>query len=234
MRGAPHTCAVSRGVGPPAVTSRVASWRCTARFVGPAAPCSRLRFANPAAPMGRPTFPATEYCDARLPMAAQEAIGPQVARWPVLTSRYAPDRTSRVPPSRASFSCTLTTPAMASEPYCAAAPSRSSSIWRTAMAGTTEMSGPCEPSAMPFPSHVITALRCRRLPLTRNRKWSGARFRRFVGLTTVAASEIGCVLTLNEGASVRSTSAMSEFGCRLRALADSTSTGTADSVTERC
>ena len=38
---------------------------------------------------------------------------------------------------------------------------------RTAIEGITERSGPCEPSAMPFPSQVMTAARWRRLPLTR-------------------------------------------------------------------
>ena len=61
------------------------------------------------------------------------------------------------------------TPAMASEPYCAAAPSRSTSACRIAIEGMAEMSGPCEPSARPLPSQVMTAARWRRLRLTRIR-----------------------------------------------------------------
>ena len=41
-----------------------------------------------------------------------------------------------------------------------------------AIEGMTEMSDPCEPSAMPLPSQVMTAARWRRLPLTRIRAWS--------------------------------------------------------------
>ena len=41
------------------------------------------------------------------------------------------------------------TPAMASEPYCADAPSRSTSTCRRAIDGMVEMSGPCEPSVTP-------------------------------------------------------------------------------------
>ena len=55
---------------------------------------------------------------------------------------------------------------MASEPYWAAAPSRSTSICRSAMDGIAEMSGPCAPSDTPLPIQVMTAPRCRRLPLT--------------------------------------------------------------------
>ena len=58
------------------------------------------------------------------------------------------------------------TPAMASEPYWADAPSRRISTWRTAMAGIDEMSGPWEPSANPPPIHMMIAARWRRLPLT--------------------------------------------------------------------
>ena len=83
------------------------------------------------------------------------------------------------------------TPAMASEPYCAAAPSRSTSTCRMAIDGMMERSGPCEPSAMPFPSQVMTAERWRRFPLTRTSVWSGARLRKLAGRTMVPASLIG-------------------------------------------
>ena len=95
------------------------------------------------------------------------------------------------------------TPAMASDPYCADAPSRSTSTCRSAIEGMTERSGPCEPSAMPLPSHAMTAARWRRLPFTRTSVWSGARLRRLAGRITEAASLIGCVLTLNEGTTAR-------------------------------
>ena len=96
------------------------------------------------------------------------------------------------------------TPAMASEPYCAAAPSRSTSTWRSAMDGMAEMSGPCDPKATPLPPcQSMMDERWRRLPLTRTRVWSGARLRSIAGRTTVEASLMGCVFTLNDGTIVR-------------------------------
>ena len=125
------------------------------------------------------------------------------------------------------------TPAMASEPYWAAAPSRSTSACRMAIEGMTEMSGPCEPSAMPLPSQVMTGERWRRLPLTRISVWSGARLRRFAGRTMVAASLIGWMLTLNEGTTVRNWLARSVVPWAAKSSVRMTSTGTGDSVTER-
>ena len=63
------------------------------------------------------------------------------------------------------------TPAIASEPYCADAPSRSTSTRCRAIAGMVEMSGPCAPSVTP-PNQATTDDRCRRLPLTRISVWS--------------------------------------------------------------
>ena len=71
-----------------------------------------------------------------------------------------------MPPDGASFKRKFSTPAMASEPYCAEAPSRSTSTRRSAIAGMVEMSGPCAPSDTPFPIQVMTAPRWRRFPLT--------------------------------------------------------------------
>ena len=51
------------------------------------------------------------------------------------------------------------TPAIASEPYCAAAPSRNTSACRKAIAGMIERSGPWAPSATPLPSQAMTAAR---------------------------------------------------------------------------
>ena len=138
-----------------------------------------------------------------------------------------------LPPERASFNWKFMTPAMASEPYCADAPSRSTSACRIAMEGMTEMSGPCEPSATPLPSHVMTAARWRRLPFTRISVWSGARLRRFTGRTIVAASLIGWVATLNDGTMVRNWFVRSESPCAAKSRVGITSTGTVDSVTER-
>ncbi len=81
---------------------------------------------------------------------------------------------------------------MASEPYCAAAPSRSTSTWRSAIDGMAEMSGPCDPKATPLPPcQSMIDERWRRLPLTRTSVWSGARLRSIAGRTTVEASLMG-------------------------------------------
>ena len=66
-----------------------------------------------------------------------------------------------------------------------------------------EMSGPWEPSEMPEPSQTMTAPRCRRLPLTNTRVWSGARPLRLGGRTMVAPSLMGCTFTLKEGTTLR-------------------------------
>ena len=110
----------------PAAMSATASRRGAVRSVGLALPYSRLRLAKPAEPSGSP----------RLPANCADSPSP-VPYMPVLTATD--------PPEAASLSWKFITPAMASEPYCAAAPSRSTSTCRSAMAGMTEMSGPCEP-----------------------------------------------------------------------------------------
>ena len=123
---------------------------------------------------------------------------------------------------------------MASEPYCAAAPSRSTSTCRSAMAGMAEMSGPCEPNATPLPPcQSMIDERWRRLPLTSTSVWSGARLRSIAGRTTVEASLMGCVLTANDGTIVRSWSCRLTLPWLVSSVVDSTSTGTGDAVTVR-
>ena len=199
----------------PAARSAMASLRGALRLVGFEPPYSRLRLAKPVAPRGSPALAAT--------LKASPSPPPNV---PVLSSM--------APPEGASLSWKFNTPAMASEPYCAAAPSRSTSTCRSAIDGMAEMSGPCDPKATPLPPcQSMIDERCRRLPLTRTRVWSGARLRSIAGRTTVEASLMGCVLTLNDGTMVRS------WSCRLtapwltRSEAERTSTGTGDSATVR-
>ena len=145
-----------------------------------------------------------------------------------------PVLSSNDPPEAVSLSWKFITPAIASEPYCAAAPSRSTSTWRSAMAGITDMSGPWDPYATPLPPcHSRTEERWRRLPLMSTSVWSGARLRSMAGRTTVEAPWIGWVLVLNDGMTVRSWSFRSPAPRLTRSVADSTSTGTADSVTLR-
>ena len=216
MSGLPQTCGCSERTWVlPAAMSATASARGAVRSVWFALPNSRLRLANPALPSGRPTLPANWY--------ASPSPAPCM---PVLTSND--------PPEAASLSWKFITPAIASEPYCAAAPSRSTSTWRSAMAGITEMSGPWEPYATPLPPcHSSTEERWRRLPLMSTSVWSGARLRSMAGRTTVEAPWIGWVLELNDGMTVRSCSFRSPAPRRRRSVDDRTSTGTADSVALR-
>ena len=216
MSGSPQTCGRSEGTCVlPAAMSATASRRGAARSVRFALPYSMLRLANPAAPSGRPTLPAN-WADSPSP------------------ARYIPVLSSTLPPARASSSWKFITPAMASEPYWAAAPSRSTSTCRSAIAGMAEMSGPCEPNATPLPPCQSTIEeRCRRLPLISTSVWSGARLRSMAGRTTVDTPLIGWVLALNDGMRVRSWSFRSPAPWLTRSVADSTSTGTADSVALR-
>ena len=91
---------------------------------------------------------------------------------------------------------------MASEPYCAAAPSRNTSTFFNAIEGIAEISGPCAPSAIPPPRKEITDPLCLLFPLSNTSILSGGRPLRLAGLIKVAASLIGCVFTLNEGTRV--------------------------------
>ena len=151
----------------PVLMMLIASFRCTLRLVGSAPPYSTLRLKKPFAPIGMPTFAATAYDGPFSPANVYWPPNPLLE--PGFESWNCPERTSMLPPELASLSWKLITPAIASEPYWADAPSRRTSTCRSAMAGMTEMSGPWEPSEIPFPSQAMTAARCRRLPLTRIR-----------------------------------------------------------------
>ena len=143
-------------------------------------------------------------------------------------------RTSSVPPERLLFGTKLITPAMASDPYWAEAPSRRTSTWLTAMAGKVAMSGACAPSATPLPpKRTITADRCRLLPLTRTSVWSGARLRMLAGREMVAASLIGSEVTLYDGTTLRKRVLRSVSPCRARSVTGTTSIGTIDSAAVR-
>ena len=212
--GDPHCCAGSSTWRFPAATRPAASARCTLRSVEAVLPYSRLRFAKPFRPRGRPALAATANC--------RPSPAPCV-----------PLRSSTLPPERSSLSRKFSTPAMASDPYWAAAPSRSTSICRSAIAGIVEMSAPCAPSATPLPCQAMTAPRWRRFPFTSTSVWSGARPRRLAGRTTAARSPSSCGLTLNEGRSTRNWLPRFESPWRTTSAAGTTSIGTADSVTDR-
>ena len=57
-----------------------------------------------------------------------------------------------------SFKTTFTTPAIASEPYCADAPSRNTSMRSIAAAGIVFMSTPDEPAGIPYANVFMTAV----------------------------------------------------------------------------
>src|SRR6058998_2859816 len=95
----------------------------------------------------------------------------------------------------------LITPAMASEPYWAAAPSRSTSIRSIAAVGIAFKSTPTVPRPN-VPLTCTSAGGCRRLPLTSTSTWSGPRPRRLAGLMWSEPSAMVWWDALNDGASV--------------------------------
>src|SRR5437899_296974 len=100
-----------------------------------------------------------------------------------------------------SLSTMLITPAIASEPYWAAAPSRSTSIRSMADVGIAFKSTPTVPRPN-VPLTNTSALVCRRLPLTRTSTWSGPRPRRLAGLMWSVPSAMVWCDALNDGATV--------------------------------
>ena len=216
MSGSPHACGWSEGTWVlPAAMSATASRRGADRSVRFALPYSRLRFAKPVAPSGRPMLPANRL-DSPSP------------------ARYIPVFSSTEPPERASLSWKFSTPAMASEPYWAAAPSRSTSTCRSAIAGMAEMSGPCEPNATPLPPCQSTIEeRCRRLPLISTSVWSGAKVAQHGGADHRRYAADWLRVGAEGRDDVRSWSFRSPVPWLTRSVADSTSTGTADAVALR-
>ena len=124
------------------------------------------------------------------------------------------------------------TPAIASEPYWAEAPSRRISTRRSAMPGMADRSGPWAPWETPMRDQRMTAPRWRRLPLTSTSAWSGARPRRLTGRTTTPASP-EVALMLNDGTALRSSMSSSVTPCRPRSPPGIASTGTIESVADR-
>ena len=121
------------------------------------------------------------------------------------------------------------TPAMASEPYCAEAPSRSTSMRLMALTGMALRSVP----AVPRPTEVLTWMRAlpwRRLPFTSTSTWSGPKPRSVAGRTESVPSLMVELEKLKEGISawmIRPTSLcpVSRISCSV-----TTSTGTGESV----
>ena len=131
---------------------------------------------------------------------------------------------------------TLTTPAIASEPYCAEAPSRRISIRSIAAAGNAAQSTACEPW-FTVPSgascRFTSAERCRRMPFISTRVWSGDRLRRLTGRISAVPSAIGKRCVFNDGAMRVSDSVRSNDAWFCTVLPDRTSTGDSVSVGDK-
>ena len=104
------------------------------------------------------------------------------------------------PPRLADLSWMLITPAIASEPYWAAAPSRSTSTRLMASPGIRLRSTAALPRPT-VPLMLSKAVTCRRLPLTRTSVWSGLRPRRVAGRSASEPSAIAGAGKLNAGTS---------------------------------
>src|SRR5262245_4096792 len=127
------------------------------------------------------------------------------------------------------LSTMLITPAIASEPYWAAAPSRRTSIFSMAEAGIAFRSTPVVPRPM-TPLVTMCALWWRRLPLTSTSTWSGPRPRSVAGRTVSAPSEMVGRGKLNAGDSVWRIAFVSLAPAVWICFRVSTSTGTAFSA----
>jgi len=118
---------------------------------------------------------------------------------------------------------------MASEPYWADAPSRSTSMDSIAIDGMAPMSAPWAPK----PPTCISAERCRRLPFINTSVWWVSRPRMCVGLMKLAPSEIGWRRAANDGTMALITSIRSDELTLEISSALNTSTGTAVSTAAR-
>jgi hypothetical protein len=125
------------------------------------------------------------------------------------------------------------TPAMASEPYCAAAPSRSTSTRSIASTGMVLRSVPVLPR-LRAPNRLTSEVVWRRLPLISTRVWSDPRLRSAAPSTRSAPSAPVWRVEKNEGTVNCSDCARSN--CAPRSATSCivmTSTGTGDSVSDR-
>ena len=107
-------------------------------------------------------------------------------------------------------SSTLITPAIASEPYCAAAPSRSTCTFLMASTGIAFMSVPVLPR-LRAPNRFTSAVVWRRLPFTSTRVWSDPRPRSAAESTRSAPSAPVWRVELNDGEMFASVCARSNW-----------------------
>jgi hypothetical protein len=126
----------------------------------------------------------------------------------------------------------LTTPAMASEPYWAEAPSRSTSTRSIAATGMVFRSTAEEPRPM-LPLTLSWPDRCRRLPLIRISTWSGDSPRSCAGRTPLVPSVSAGRGKLSEGRARDSAVASSVEPVACRTSGVMMSMGDCDSATVR-
>ena len=132
----------------------------------------------------------------------------------------------------APFSTMLTTPAMASEPYWADAPSRSTSTRSIATTGMALRSTAEEPRPI-VPFTLTNADTCRRLPLTRISTWSGDSPRSCAGRTPLVPSAMAGRGKFNDGKARASAVASSVAPVPCSASGLMMSIGDCDSATVR-
>ncbi len=124
------------------------------------------------------------------------------------------------------------TPAIASEPYCAAAPSRSTSMRSMALMGMVFRSAGDEPRPA-VPLTLTTAVVCQRLPSTSTSVWSGDRPRSCAGRTAEVPSAMAGRGKFSDGSRRAKAVASSVVPVDCRSLAVSTSMGDSESATLR-
>ena len=154
--------------------------------------------------------------------------------WYPLPGRYCPTFVLMKGVNAPSLSTRFTTPAMASEPYCVEAPSRSTSMRSIALEGKAFRSTPLEPGAEPLEKTLSSAVVCRRWPLISTSEWSGERPRSVNGRTISVASVTACFGKFTEGDRFESICVVSVEPDRLSSSTVYTSTGTASSSAAVC
>ena len=145
---------------------------------------------------------------------------------------YLPKLATALPPLAAVLRRMLMTPAIASDPYCDEAPSRSTSIRSIASAGIEFRSTAAEPRPI-VPLMLSSAAVCRRLPLTSTSVWSGDSPRRVAGRNASEPSAMAGWGKLKLGTSLLRILLVSTWPPSVSISPDRTSTGTGELATVR-
>ncbi len=175
-------------------------------------------------------WPAT--CTLPRPSPKPIPVSPESCDLAPSPAEYWPWSIARLPPLPEPFSTMLMTPAMASEPYCAEAPSRSTSTRSIAAIGIALMSTAEAPRPM-LPLTLICAEVWRRLPLTSTSTWSGDSPRNCAGRMPLVPSVNAGRGKFSEGSTRDSAVASSEVPVDCSASLLMMSIGDCDSATVR-